>query len=114
AGRPAGVTTPLASTRIADGAHTVLLGDQTVTAGLDQLSAGERAAIAGALRTGRLPEAPNLAHVRRQTGQLMGPDASAPDFGPLSPVATAVEDARPRLRWSPLAGARRYVVTIVD
>jgi hypothetical protein len=114
AGQPGRATTVLASRRIADGGQTVVVGDTTVSAGLDQLSADERAAIAAALRTGRLPDAPNLAHVRRETGQLMGPGASAADFGPLSPVATAVEDARPRLRWSPLAGARRYVVTIVD
>jgi hypothetical protein len=84
-------------------------------AGLEGFTPAERAVIADALATGQLPAVRNLDRVRLDPGRLMGgPAAETSPFGPASPVATAVDDDRPLLRWTPLAAARGYVATVVD
>jgi len=118
---PRASTAPPTAPRVAesrqvinDGRTSVVIASNTIVAGLDGLSPDERATIAAALADGRLPVADDLRRVRGEAGRLMGSPAGAADFSPLTPVATGVESTRPQFRWSPLAGARGYIVTIVD
>jgi hypothetical protein len=97
---------------LVDVGSTIVLDDRGTLAGLDALTVEESAAVREALGTGTLslPRA-----VRDLTGrrlQLMGGGSTAVPFQVVSPVATAVLDDRPRLRWTAAAGATHYIVTI--
>lgn len=66
-----------------------------------------------ALRQGGIGRPAVLAGLTVPGAVLRGPSA-APGFAPLVPVGTAVIPARPTFRWSPLAGAESYRVTVFD
>jgi hypothetical protein len=81
--------------------------------GLEGLADAERETLRAALDDGRVPAPDWLARLRPAHAGLLG---AAPQerFRVESPVATGVAEAQPRFAWSPLPGARDYVVTVLD
>jgi hypothetical protein len=78
------------------------------------LTEDERGRVARALASGRMEMPPNMDVLRGHAGTLLGSDASAPVFRPVTPLAMAVLETRPQFSWTPRAGARSYAVTIFD
>jgi hypothetical protein len=96
-----------------DGAGRVTLtADGTLTTSR-ALAGSDAERVKQALLTRRLASSPVLDHVKTGAGTLMG-GAGGPRFRLASPVGTMVEDERPTLAWSRLAGAHGYEVTISD
>ena len=74
-------------------------------------SNGER--VREAVQTGRLSLPSTLSELNGRESPLMG-TANAPEFRLLAPLGTVVLDTRPMLRWTPVAGATTYIVTLQD
>lgn len=104
----------MAVAAIAVVAVSLLMWNKPRPSGPERFSAVEQATIAAAFDSGTLPPARNLDSVRTPAGRLMGSPSSGPSFAPLSPLATAIDSPQPVFRWTPLEGAREYVVTVVD
>lgn len=79
----------------------------------DALPATLRARVNEVLRTGALKKPDVLAVLAGDSSGVRG-TGDAASFSLERPVATAVVDARPQFRWTPLRGATSYSVTIVD
>lgn len=97
-----------------DGGQRVTLDAQGNFAGLGALSPATQRTFRTALETGRVDVPPALATLSGQAETLMGGAAEGVAFPLISPVGTVVRTDRPTLRWSPLAGARSYTVTLLD
>lgn len=82
--------------------------------GLRGLAADDREVISAALRTGRMDLPPYIPALRGQAGTLLGARSAPRSFGPVRPVGTAVEGARPVFEWTSLPGATSYVVFVFD
>lgn len=96
-----------------DGNQKVTLDKQGTLAGLEQLPSPLKQRIQAALQTGRLRHASGLAQVKSQPGTQRGEPGSGLPFrliGPLSQMA----HCEPTFRWSALAGAQSYTVTVTD
>ena len=77
------------------------------------LSPSSRRAITLAVAEQRLERPPVLAQLRGDGGSLRGGPGDGQPFLLLSPVGKVVETVSPTFRWTPLAGASSYAVTVV-
>lgn len=59
----------------------------------------------------RVPDA--VVALAGETGTLLGPGVTAPTFGPVAPLGTAVLSTRPTFQWS-ASGADRFTVAVFD
>ena len=84
-----------------------------LTPSLAALSAEERA-IQVALATGRLEIPAEIKKLRIKGGNLLSGKPGESDFVIVAPQGVMIESEQPRLQWSPLSGAKQYVVTITD
>ena len=82
-------------------------------AGLEALPTLERARVTAALRAGAAEPPDYLAQLQGPAEALMGA-SPASTFALSGPLATGVVSDRPTLRWTPLPGADRYVVSVTD
>jgi hypothetical protein len=85
----------------------------SVLASLSTLPEVQRHEVAAVLRAGRLERPPEIVGLLG-AGAILRGKAAATEIRPLSPLGTAVRDGRPTFRWSPLAGAESYRVTVFD
>lgn len=99
--------------RIVDGGFEVRLVDGAVDAAGDLPDAFAES-ILKALRSGsfEIPEA--VLTLRGVGGTLLSGEEEDGGPAPISPVGTAVLDARPLFRWRPVPGAAGYRVTVAD
>jgi hypothetical protein len=95
------------------GTRVTLDADGTLR-GLPALTDDEAQAVRTALADHRLDVPPFISALGGASGTLMGPTDPLPELRPVRPLATAVEDVRPRFEWTPLAGAGVYVVSVFD
>jgi hypothetical protein len=99
---------------LADGGRRVTLDEAGRLAGLPAMSREDETAIRVALETGRVKTPEFLTGLVEKPGTLLG---AANDRGMLrlvGPIGTAVETARPTLRWLPLKGASSYTAAVFD
>ncbi len=68
--------------------------------------------VKGALQSERVKLPPSLRSLRGSSGTLMGGDQ--PGFNLVAPVGVVIETDRPTFRWSSLADATSYTVTVYD
>lgn len=114
---PVGAAAPSSSPLIAldDGGGRVLLNRQGRLSGLDGLTPDARLAVSRALRSRQIETPSSLdALAVEEGGTLMGGESGGASFALLSPSGRIIREARPAFRWKPLAGAKSYVVYIVD
>jgi len=117
--------TPPATTSVTPPPPAVVLtlqdGDRTVTldaagslTGVGALDTADRAVLAEALRSGRAPVPSSIAALGGRQLTLLGPTASASVLAPRTPVATAVDAARPAFEWTAPPDATSFVVAVFD
>jgi hypothetical protein len=94
-----------------DGDARVTLDERGRASGLDSLSPAHQQLVKTVLTTARL-ETPRLPWEGRKGDTLMGGSGDEVSFSLQSPVSKVVETVRPTLRWTPLAGATNYEVTV--
>jgi hypothetical protein len=70
--------------------------------------------VATALRTGQLQIPAAIRGLVGDRGVLAGEPNKLSEFRLMAPIATAVQEARPRFCWHAQAGAERYQIHIVD
>ncbi|MFL6528197.1 MAG: hypothetical protein ACJ8IQ_08870 [Chthoniobacterales bacterium] len=73
-----------------------------------------RASLKSALSQNRLDVPPTLALLRGETGNLAAAPTNASTFNVVSPIATAVADVSPELRWTADAQASGYRITVAQ
>jgi hypothetical protein len=95
---------------VADGRPAAVL---ETPAGYASLAPAARQRVRAALAAGVAAVPGDVAALAGETERLMG-DAPARSFRLVEPLATAVVDDRPALRWEALPGAEGYVVTVTD
>jgi hypothetical protein len=78
------------------------------------LPSAERQILAAAVSSGRLERPPVLDALISKQGTLLSPSQEKERFNLLAPVGTTVLSDRPMLRWTMLASANSYVVSIFD
>jgi hypothetical protein len=78
------------------------------------LPPAEQAALDRAMASNRFDRAPVLDQLIVKPGTLLGSKSETASFDLLSPVGTTVLSDRPLMRWTPVAGAAKYVVSIFD
>ena len=86
------------------------IGQDGAVRGLPSVDKADEQAVVAAMHSGRVNVSPELAGLRDKTGQLMG--GSREPYGLVAPVATAVAEQQPTLKWNAVAGAASYVVNI--
>jgi hypothetical protein len=91
-----------------DAGATVTLTSTGEVDGLPDAAPQERALIADALRTGRMPLPANES---RQTGVLRGDRTSQP-FRLFEPMHRRTLTDRPEFQWSAMEGAKNYQITV--
>ncbi|MCU1382462.1 MAG: hypothetical protein JWL71_1159 [Acidobacteria bacterium] len=91
--------------------HTALpgAGSEAVAA----LDPGDAAQVRNALASGRLSLPSTVSELTGRRSALLGA-AEGPTFSLTAPVATAVLDPRPTLRWQALSRSATYTVTLQD
>lgn len=99
---------------VMDGGRSVGLGADGHLAGVPGLSARLRDTVAGALRRGSVQPPQGLAALRPPSITFMGAPTRPPAFAVISPVGMMVRGDRPLMRWTALAGAKEYTVSIHD
>ena len=99
---------------VMDGGRSVGLGEDGHLAGVPGLSARLRDTVAGALRRGAVQPPQGLTALRPPSITFMGAPTRPPAFAVVSPVGMMVRGDRPLMRWTPLAGAKEYTVSIHD
>ena len=87
---------------------------QRAAESLASISPSANEAITASLATERIEKPQFLAQLTGTSDSLRGEPADGVPFPLLSPVGQVVRNRNPTLTWKPLAGASRYVVTIVD
>ncbi len=93
------------------GAGSELESNEAIAA---MLAPSSRRAIVSALTEQRLEASPVMTRLKGEGGSLRGGNGDGRPFLLFSPVGKVVETTSPTFRWSPLAGASSYVVTVVD
>ncbi|HYG09583.1 MAG TPA: hypothetical protein VD835_06390 [Pyrinomonadaceae bacterium] len=93
------------------GAGSELESNEAIAA---MLAPSSRRAIVSALAEQRLEASPVMTQLKGEGGSLRGGNGDGRPFLLFSPVGKVVETTNPTFRWSPLAGASSYVVTVVD
>ena len=96
-----------------DGGARVTLDGQGRAGGLDSLSPSQQRLVTTLLTSARV-ETPRMPWEGGGGDTLMGGSGDGVSFSLRSPVGKVVETTRPTLRWTPLAGAESYVVTVRD
>lgn len=96
-----------------DAGEVVGLDKQGNLAGLRGLSPAQKTLIKTALTSGRLKTPRWFADIAGSDAALMG-GGDRESFRLTSPVGTATRTNRPAFRWTPLAGATSYKVTVSD
>ena len=112
-----GAAVPANSPLIAldDGGGRVMLNRQGRLSGLDELTPDARSAVSRALRSRQIETPSSLDALAEEEGAaLMGSESGGASFALLSPIGKIIREARPAFRWNPPAGAKSYVVSIVD
>jgi hypothetical protein len=102
---------PVAS--LVDASGVVTLDSRGSLAGVDALGDSDRERVRQAIHTGRLSLPSTLSALNDRGGALLGP-ADAPPFRVVAPLGMVVLDTQPTLRWTPLAGAAAYIVTLQE
>jgi hypothetical protein len=99
-----------------DGGRRLTLDSRGRIDGLENLTPAEQEAVRSALLTGRAPASSELNGLTaRADGTLMGaPGSGSPSFNLQSPVGVVSRTETPTFRWSALAGARQYTVSVFD
>lgn len=81
--------------------------------GLTALASADAAVVRDAIASARLRLPASLSDLQGQHSPVLG-ESAAPAFSLVSPIGTVVLDPRPALRWTRLAGATTYTVTLQD
>jgi hypothetical protein len=98
-----------------DGAGQVVLDGDGKLSGVDRLPPAYQQMIKNALSSQRLEKSPLLAGLVRPDSLLRkGGDNRGGRFSVIDPVGIIILSDRPTFRWSPLEGARGYVVEVYD
>jgi hypothetical protein len=98
---------------LSDLGGTIVLDARGRIDGLDGFSDEDRTTVSDTLRTGRIELPPTIAALKGQRGTLLGePDTTTLRL--IAPVATAVIEDRPTLRWTGISGAVSYQITLRD
>jgi hypothetical protein len=111
---PNSVASDVVVTLVDEGGTRVTLDTGGEIQGLDRLPSEAREAIKAAMRTGRLDMPADVVGLRGRAGTLMSGSGPAESFSVSSPLGTVVRSNRPVFRWTPLPGASRYTVTVLD
>jgi hypothetical protein len=93
-----------------DGGGRITLDAQGTLSGIQP--AQYEQTVREALQSERVKLPPSLRALRGSSGTLMGGDQ--PGFNLVAPVGIVIETDRPSFRWSPLADATSYTVTVYD
>jgi hypothetical protein len=96
-----------------DGSGVVTLDSRGSLAGVGALKPSDGERVREAVQSGRLALPSTLPELNDRGGTLMGP-SDAPEFRLVAPLGTVVLDVQPMLRWTPLADAVTYIVTLQD
>ncbi|HWS86494.1 MAG TPA: zf-HC2 domain-containing protein [Pyrinomonadaceae bacterium] len=99
---------------LSDGGQSVTLAANGGVEGLGRLTPEEERAVTRALTTGRVEVPAGLSDLARTDGSLMGGTPAGARFEVEGPAGVVVRDARPAFRWTRLADADAYVVTVYD
>lgn len=98
-----------------DGGSHVTLDRRGRLKGLEGAPPDVRLAVSRALRSRRIEPASALNGLAEDGDTLMGSGGgAAASFAPRWPVGKVVRETSPAFSWSPLAGARSYIVSVVD
>jgi hypothetical protein len=84
----------------------------TILAGLEALAPADRDRVREAI-DGRLSLPSSITDLNGKRGTLLG-TTDTPAFRLVMPIGTVVLGDHPTLRWTPLAGAASYIVTLQD
>lgn len=97
-----------------DSGRQISLGADGRLTGLPDLPRGARESVTSALRLGTIGTPPILDSLRPKSVTFMGAPSAPAGLSVVSPVGTIVRSDSPVFRWTALAGARRYSVSIHD
>jgi hypothetical protein len=92
----------------------VALEEQLALERIASISPPAHEAIVASLTAQRIEKPQFLAELTGRSDTLRGGSAEGVPFPLLSPVGQVVQNRNPTLRWKPLIGATRYVVTVAD
>lgn len=112
-GRPAGSSSEVVF-RLRDGGREITFDREGNVKGVEALPGYVSRAIRSALSPAGLELTPDVAQLRGGPSVVPGSSDDGLPFRLTAPVGRAVESTRPVFRWSPLAGAESYVVTVTD
>ena len=99
---------PQATASLRDSGTVLTLTRSGQLLGIEGLTAEERDAIAGALRSGRLP----LGHAFAESARVLRSAGDQQSFRLEEPVQRRILSDRPTFRWERLDGASAYQVTV--
>lgn len=112
-GRPTGSSSEVVF-RLKDGGREITFDSEGNVKGVEALPGYVSRAIRRALSSAGPELAPDVAQLRGGAGVASGSSDDGLPFRLTTPVGRVVESTRPVFRWSPLAGAESYVVTVTD
>lgn len=113
--RPSGISPNSQVARqvsLKDAGGPVELDNRGDLKGIAFVSLEHEAAVADALRTGRVKPSAELANLTGEQKRLMGAANKQKSFIPLSPVGAVLATNQPTFHWKQVAGATAYIVTI--
>jgi hypothetical protein len=97
-----------------DSAGVLTLDQEGKLSGVENLPSAYQSLVKKALTTGRVERSSQLSGLDRQASSLMSSENQKQEFSVLEPVGNVLITNRPTFRWSPLKGARGYVVEVYD
>ncbi|HUK92333.1 MAG TPA: hypothetical protein VLZ81_18165 [Blastocatellia bacterium] len=99
-----------------DGSGQIGVNQQGGITGLSGLSSSDQEAIKLAFAKGQVRRSADLAAVNPGQGALLGPNENTEPGkrALIGPVATLVQEDRPKFSWRSVAGASQYVVEVYD
>jgi hypothetical protein len=97
-----------------DAGRDVGLGEDGHLTGIPSLSASLRDVVGAALRRGSVDPPQGMTALRPPSTTFMGGSARPAALAVVSPVGIMVRSDSPLLRWTRLAGAKEYTVSILD